>query len=399
MKAIKKTTLFLLIISLISVIINAKTRFFKDIGDYIPALETNYPHVTETISDISDMVNEFISRLPTPSELYANIRHVELPIDPEDVAANAYYSSNSMLNFYSAQNFSVSVSDDEADVYGILTSGNEKHLVYRFLDADDNVLEQFTDSVDADGNYRKIMTIPDGTHQLTIFTGAERFGNYSSQVFNYVYLEKNAEGAWQIALSPVTQHNITEYEKAKSISAALKSTYAVCAGTDSVISLARSITSGLATNYEKAAALHDWICNNIYYDTDSIVGEYNTAPYVATDVLEKKRAVCLGYANLYASLCRAISIPCNVVTGYALGVTGSHDVNWNENNINTEEANHAWNEVYIDNRWVIVDTTWDCRNKIENGTTVSEGETSHLYFDANIMFFSSNHKIIDYPKR
>ena len=97
-----------------------------------------------------------------------------------------------------------------------------------------------------------------------------------------------------------------------------------------------------------------------------------------------------------AALCRAEGIPCNVVTGYALGVSG--DTKWTDENIATDEQNHAWNEVYVDGRWVIVDTTWDSGNKIENGMWI-DGSVSHLYFDANLQFFSSNHRIIEYYKR
>ena len=148
-------------------------------------------------------------------------------------------------------------------------------------------------------------------------------------------------------------------------------------------------------DYSKAVAIHDWICENIYYDSDSIDGSSNTAPYIASEVLKTRRAVCLGYANLYAAMCRSLNIPCNVVTGYALGV-GSADTEWNAQNTTTTEANHAWNEVYLDSRWVIVDTTWDSKNKIINNKTQTDKNISHLYFDSNLKFFSTNHRITEY---
>ena len=114
------------------------------------------------------------------------------------------------------------------------------------------------------------------------------------------------------------------------------------------------------------------------------------------DIVKSRKAVCLGFATLMASLCRSIDIPCNVVSGYALGV--GNDTAWTDTSIATDEQNHAWNEVYVDGRWMIVDTTWDCANKIENGE-MNKGEVSHLYFDANLQFFSNNHKILEYSKR
>jgi transglutaminase/protease-like cytokinesis protein 3 len=86
-----------------------------------------------------------------------------------------------------------------------------------------------------------------------------------------------------------------------------------------------------------------------------------------------------------------------VVSGYALGV--GEDTEWTEKSIITDYQNHAWNEVYVGGRWVIVDTTWDTANKIENGVMSKGEEVSHLYFDSNLQFFSQTHKILEYSRR
>ena len=397
MKHIKRLFAFIVLILAAAVVINANTRFFKDIDKNIPFIGENYPELAERVSDFSDRVNEAISHIPSPSEMLAVIRGVELPIDPEDTASNIYYSSGTMLNFYSGENTSVAFTDDnELDVYGIMGSSGDRYLVYRFLDENGEVLDESVDSADAEGQFRETLRIPDGSHQFAIFTGPERVGSFSSRIYDYIYLECDEAGIWSIAESPVNAHNTAEYEKPKSISAASRSTYAICPDEESVRTLASSLTAGITDTYDKALALHDWVSANIYYDNDSITGSTNTAPYVASDVIETKRAVCLGYANLYAALCRASGIPCNVVTGYALGVSGSSGSSWDDAGIHGTDANHAWNEVYVDNRWVIVDTTWDSKNSISGGEATSDGAVSHLYFDANILFFSANHKILDY---
>ena len=69
---------------------------------------------------------------------------------------------------------------------------------------------------------------------------------------------------------------------------------------------------------------------------------------------------------------------------------------WDDSNYMTEEPNHAWNEAYVDGRWVIVDTTWDSFNRYENGERIKSEKNSRLYFDANPEAFSQNHKIIEY---
>ncbi len=399
MKIFKRTFILIVLILLAAIFINAKTRFFKDIGKYIPYLETNYPFLVEYISDASDYMNEAVSHLPTIREIIAEIKGTEVQISAEDVANNIYYSSDSALSFYPDCNISVQITDDnKLSVYGINNEPSEKYIVYRFLDESGEVLYQATGETNSDGSYASLLDIPDTSYQFTVFTGPERYGQYTGYIVNYIYITYDETGTPSIEVPPVFENNRELFEKPKSKSAALKSTYSVCSDLDEIVQTAASITAGIETDYDKALAIHDWVCENIYYDEDSIYENYNNAPYVASDVLTEKRAVCLGYANLYAALCRSVSIPCNVVTGYALGVLGSSDSKWNENNLSAAEANHAWNEVYLNDHWVIVDTTWDSRNKIENGQKITEGNTSHLYFDSNLKFFSTNHKIFDYQK-
>lgn len=396
-KFLERLFVFIILAAIAAVFINAKTRFFKDIGEHIPYLDANYPYLVEYIEDLSDSVNESISHLPTIQEIIAELKGTEVPISAEDVAKNIYYSSDSALSFYPGCNISIQITEDnKLDVYGINNNINEKYIVYRFMDSSGEVLDQFTDEANQDGSYRSILTIPNNAYQFAVFTGPERYGEYTGYIINYVYLVQDEYGGTSVEVSPAYASNIEQFEKPKSMSSALKNTYSICSEHDSIQALVQNITQGYVSDYDKALAIHDWVCSNIYYDDDSIDENGNTAPYVATDVLSEKRAVCLGYANLYAALCRAVSIPCNVVTGYALGVAESADIKWNENNINSPDANHAWNEVYLNEHWVIVDTTWDSRNKITNGRRTTEGDVSHLYFDSNLKFFSVNHKIFDY---
>lgn len=395
MKHIKRFFTAVILILATAVIINHQTRFFKDIGVNIPIIAEKYPTLAENISKLSDTVNETISHIPSPREILAKIRNTDVPVAPDDAASNIYYASDEMLTFYADRTVAVSVSDDRLTVSGVSQKSEDKYLVYRFLDAEGNVLDQITDSANSQGQFAKQMNIPDGSHQFAVFTGEARYGNYNGYIYNYVYLARNENDVWHIPDSPVYDDNVVLYEKTKSVSRALRNTYDICGNAKSIATLAQSVTSGYDSDYDKALALHDWVALNISYDSDSIDGLSNNAPYVASDVLSTGRAVCLGYANLYAALCRSIDIPCNVVTGYALGV-GDGDSSWNTENLGTTDGNHAWNEVYVDNRWIVVDTTWDTKNKIEDGVKNVDSNISHLYFDANLKFFSVNHRIIKY---
>lgn len=397
MKAFKRFIAVILILAIAVCVINAETDLFLNFGSYFPVVEEKYPKVSQTVSAVSERISRFTDYIPSPSEIMAYIKNEEPPIDPADVAVNAYIQDSPMLSFYPKENIGIKVEGDKVNVFGIASSSDKEHLIVEFTDKNGESISQESIAVGSDDEFSKNIDIPessDGTLDLSVYGGNKPYGQFESWVYNYIKLSRTDSG-WEIAKSPVFDHNKTMYEKDKSVSEALKHTASIQSNSDSIISIAQQLTQGISDDYSKVLALHDWICSYMYYDVDSL-SEQEAPPYYATDIVKTRKAVCLGFATLMAALCRSIDIPCNVVSGYALGV--GDDTEWTEETVATAEQNHAWNEVYVDGRWVIIDTTWDCANKIENGEMI-KGEVSHLYFDANLQFFSANHKIIEYQRR
>ena len=113
----------------------------------------------------------------------------------------------------------------------------------------------------------------------------------------------------------------------------------------------------------------------------------------AKNVLLTKKGVCEGYANLMAALLRSKGIPCKVQGGYALGIDTKKE--WSSSNIDTTEGNHAWNEVYVNGRWIIIDATWDSQNQYKDGRYIIGETITQTYFDSTLEFFSLSHKLID----
>lgn len=395
----KKFIAFILALTIGICIINAETDFFLHFGDYVPQAEEKFPKAVETVSSLSMKLSDITDLIPSPAEIIAMIKNEELPIDPSDIAVNAYISGSPMLSFYPDENIGLLITDgDKLNVFGITSSINKKNLIVHITDSSGEILEQTSIAADSANRFNKAVDIPE-TDELTldvaVYTGSKPYGEFESWVYNYVQIE-HGDAGWSIKKSPVYEHNKAMYEKDKSTSEALKRTPSIQSESSGIISIAKQVTASCETDYQRILALHDWVCQYLSYDMDSLrSGEI--PPYYAEEVVANRNAVCLGFATLYAALCRSIDIPCNVVSGYALGI-GS-DTSWTESTIYTEEQNHAWNEAYVDNRWVIIDTTWDCVNKIENGVLTEGSEVSHMYFDANIDFFSANHKILEYSKR
>lgn len=399
MRHIKRFTAVILLLAVAVAIVNAKTDLFLNFGEYSPKAKEKAPEVCGEVSRLSERLAELTDNIPSISEIMAFIKQEELPIDPSDVASNAYIENSPLLSFYPKENIGMIVDYNTVEIFGIVSSRDKSNLIADFTDEDGETLDQVSFSVNSDNEFNKVITIPDTDDlsvNLAVYTGSRAYGQFDSWVYNYVHLDKTPDGGWEIGKSPVFDNNKSMYEKEKSIKDALKHTASIQSNSAAISSIALQLTSGIESDYDKALALHDWICSYMYYDVDSLKAE-ETPPYFASDIVKTQKAVCLGFATLMASLCRSIDIPCNVVSGYALGV--GNDTAWTDETVATDEQNHAWNEVYADGRWIIVDTTWDCLNKIENGELKRGSGVSHLYFDANLQFFSGNHKILEYSKR
>lgn len=91
-------------------------------------------------------------------------------------------------------------------------------------------------------------------------------------------------------------------------------------------------------NEDKIKAFHDYVINKTKYDTDRIdvgLSEYNSS--TAYGPLLEGYAVCGGYSDAMAIFLSKLNI----------------------NNFKVASKDHVWNAVYLDNRWVHLDLTWD----------------------------------------
>jgi len=101
---------------------------------------------------------------------------------------------------------------------------------------------------------------------------------------------------------------------------------------------ATQITAGYQPGYSQAAAIANWIRDNIDYRPGS-----SNEPVTAWDVKQRGYGVCRDLAQLGIALCRGLCIPSRMVVGYLYGLEPM-DM-------------HAWFEIYVGHRWYTVDPT------------------------------------------
>lgn len=165
-------------------------------------------------------------------------------------------------------------------------------------------------------------------------------------------------------------------------------------GHSDIINQAREITKHEYLNFSKVKAIHDWVAENIFYDMDSVRdGSYVHFDQSALNVLQTKKGVCQGYSNLCIALLRAINIPSIEIPCFALNMTSSGG--WDKSDNLQAGANHVITAAFAQNKWILMDVTWDSDNIIEYGQSKCKTGfgVKHLYFDITIPFISNTHRI------
>lgn len=126
-------------------------------------------------------------------------------------------------------------------------------------------------------------------------------------------------------------------------------------------------------DYKKMQYVHDWIIDNVEYDTKSNSKESNIY-----SCLVNKIAICEGYARTYKYLLDELNIPCILISGTAQDKDGKVE-------------RHAWNYVRLSNNWYAVDTTWDDPIIIGNGKITKD--IKYRYFIKGSKTIDEDHTV------
>ena len=109
---------------------------------------------------------------------------------------------------------------------------------------------------------------------------------------------------------------------------------------------------------QKVYLSYYWIKNNIKYDHIGL--KEKTYVNDPEDVFYERKTVCLGYSRIFKELLKAMNYAeskIKEIHGYAKGSGYSP--------FEDPEPRHAWNEVEINGKWCLIDTTWDANKTSE----------------------------------
>lgn len=203
------------------------------------------------------------------------------------------------------------------------------------------------------GKRMKVMIEKDSTRYTYDLKGDKSFETFPLQSGNGVYT---------ISVLQNTDGNRYKYVLKETVNAEIKDTNAAYLNSIQMINWnkdmaaikkAAELTANVSRDEDKVKKIYNYVVSTIRYDFDKLANidklPSNYLP-VIDETLATRLGICYDFSSLMASMLRSSGIPTKLVMGYADGVNGYH----------------AWNEVYLDGKWVTIDTSYDSQMRENN---------------------------------
>ena len=172
-----------------------------------------------------------------------------------------------------------------------------------------------------------------------------------------------------------------------------------------IYSLTKELTSSYSEQLLKLRAIFIWVTDNIRYDykfynkhkepkipeckagmnCEQMLKEWEIK-YISK-VLKKGKGVCDGYSRLVKKMCDIAGIKAEIISGYTK--TKPYQIG------NAGSVNHAWNAVWLDSAYYLLDATWaagGCVEDEETGKLLSfKKQFDNYYWLTPFNDFTRNH--------
>lgn len=192
-------------------------------------------------------------------------------------------------------------------------------------------------------NKMKVLVEKDNIKYSYDFDGQGKYENYSLNMgdgeYN-IYLLENTEGKNYMIID---EWNIEAKIDSENDTYTISNKIVNWESSTAVIEKAALLTKGLKSDEDKSKAIYNYIINNVKYDLKkqkSISTGY--VPNIE-EIMTSKGGICYDFAAIYAGMLRSVGISTKLIMGTSKNVKGYH----------------AWNEVFINGEWLIVDTSYD----------------------------------------
>lgn len=251
----------------------------------------------------------------------------EVAVDPDDIRM----PDASGENVSSGAGVSIDASNTGDGYVMVASEPNDKAIVARVAAADTYNYQQPTDNT-----YETYpLQMGDGTYNVQAFEQVEgdRYARVFAETLDVSLADENAPFLFPNQYVPYK-------------------------ATDAAVAASFSITQGLTEPAAIAEKLYQYVARNIAYDYEKAASVQSGYLPVPDETLATKKGICFDYSALLATMLRVQDIPAKLVIGH----------------VAPDNIYHAWNEVYIDGKWVHYDATLAAENRDE-----SNYQTERIY--------------------
>lgn len=194
------------------------------------------------------------------------------------------------------------------------------------------------------------------------FDGKGQYENYPLQMGNGKYivtLLQNTQGKEYVE---VEKWNIDAEIKDSSSVYSISNKMVNFDKAVETVSKAAALTEGISSDDKKVEVIYNYLISNVKYDYDKLNAvQAGYLPDIDSTVNSGK-GICYDFSATFAGMLRSVGVPTKVVMGYS----------------NNTKGYHAWNEVYLNGKWLVVDTSADSQAK-EAGAKFSMYKVSDNY--------------------
>lgn len=152
-------------------------------------------------------------------------------------------------------------------------------------------------------------------------------------------------------------------------------------GAKDIQAISKTLYKKENTVSQNAYEVYNFVVQNLEYDFEAAKNPVIERKGAEAILIQKNKAACMEFTDLFIALTRAMGIPARELNGYALGNTDTATPI--SINMKSGDLLHSWPEFYDPNfGWVAVDPTWGNTSKMDYFTKL---DTNHFVFSVKGM--------------
>jgi hypothetical protein len=130
-----------------------------------------------------------------------------------------------------------------------------------------------------------------------------------------------------------------------------------------IVKVVDSLVKNGRNDLDKVRAIYHWISTHIYYDYEraKTLASNNFHDRSVDSIFILRKGICIDYSRLTKFMLSAAKIKCEIIEGH--GRYADEDFFGTE-----KDLRHAWNAVFLNNKWLFLDVTWAAIQNIGDDT-------------------------------